>query len=495
MTRQQDAQQKTLDKMATLKILGNTYNYQGTPSFTESLEPGGSTANIEVVSNGGIPPKEGLFALYNAGGQKIYGGFYQSRPTKVESTRRIYSINGIGLDTLLTNLQYIKGYVSPGALSLDDHLLNLFQKAGAQNPEWPHNLLDYYLPSIEITPFEYEADGITLQQALDEICERINCFWYGDWGAWTDTGSPNAALSRIIILSNDFEGNNAPHNIIVGSGCGDQAKVEDIEYEIEPNYYSSVIVLGKNALLEYAGVPLSTRIEDVEIVLEADDDNKVFPLLEGATRIVFVKKDMALQSLGYMRADEPDNFTDASGNPVDALVDLTQDSPVLKFENAPAGVSGATLTIRYAFEYAIGKATVENRAAQFGSALGVTFPVEKELLIRREDIDLPENAQAVAENEVEKITPGNFKCQFKTKNQGWKSGQGFSFIDSVEGINEKVLSRQVQTTLISSNAIQDEIEKQVQASQQPVITQQERLYRTYRRSLRKYPVKLRLPEE
>lgn len=480
--------------MAILRILGNTYNYQGTPSFTDSLEPGGSTANIEVVSNGAIPPKEGLFALYNAGEQKIYGGFYQSRPTKVEGTRRIYSINGIGLDTLLTNLRYIKGYLPPGALSLEDHLSNLFTMAGVQQPEWPHNLLEYSLPPIDVPFFEYEADGITLQQALDEICERINCFWYGDWGTWTNSGNPSSALSRIIILPNNFEGNNAPHNIIVGSGCGDQAKVYDIEYEIEPNYYSSVIVLGKNALLEYVGILLSTRIEDVEIVLEADDENKVFKLLEGATRIVFVKKDMTLQSLGYMRADDPDNFTDVSGNPVDALVDLTQDSPVLKFETAPAGDSGAILKIRYAFEYAIGKATVEGRAAQFGSALGVTFPVEKELLIRREDIDLPEDAQSVAENEVQKIIPGSFKCQFKTKNQGWKSGQGFSFIDSVEGISEKVLSRQVQTTLLSSNAIQDEIEKQVNASQQPVITQQERLYRAYRRALRKYPIKIRLPE-
>lgn len=481
--------------MASLRILGSTYNYQGSPSFTESLEPGGATANVEIVSTGPIPPKEGLFALYNSREEKIYGGFYQSRPTKIDGSKRIYSINGIGLDTLLTNLCYIKGYISPGPLSLDDHLLNLFRMAGAQKAGWPHNLLDYVLPAMDITAFEYDADGITLQQALDEICERINCFWYGDWGTWTNTGDPSSALSRIIILPNTFEGNLAPHNIIVGSSCGDQLKVYDIEYEIEPNYYSSVIVLGKNALLEYANVLLSTRIEDIEIVLEANDENKVFPLLEGATRIVFIKKDMALQSLGYMRADDPDNFTDAAGNPVDALVDLTQDSPVVKFETAPAGATGATLTIRYAFEYAIGKATIENRAAQFGSALGVSFPVEKELLIRREDIDLPENAQSAAENEAEKLAPGNFKCQFKTKNQAWRAGQGFSFVDSVEAISQKVLSRQVTTTLISSNLIQDEIEKQIQASQQPIITQQERLYRAYRRGLRKYPIKLRLPEE
>lgn len=477
-----------------LTILGTEYQFVNKPTWTESLELGGSSASIELLLGTAIPTR-GLIALLDSQGRKLYGGYMSALPVQVEGTKRRYQISGTGLDVLLTNLKTVKGYSE--TLSLEDHLLNLFREAGATDPDWPQNLLAYSIPALELEPFAFAADGEFLQQCLERLCQQIGCFAYGDWGTWTNSGHPGSEHSTIHILPNTFEGFNAPHDIIIPANsdyCGDMAGITGISYTAHAENISTVVVAGKNADLTYVDAEIPVREETVSFRLEEGDTERHFPLLAGATSIISVQVDMTYQTLAYLRADDPTNFTDEDGAPVDCLVDLTgtEPPPVLIFENAPAAASFVTITIVYGFEYAIGKATVEGRAMEFGQSLGVDFEVEVERLIRRDDIDLPETAQQVADNERDLLILPQFEGKFSTYNQLWRAGQGFRFFDDLTNLGAQVVSRNVGSSLESSDGTTDRIKKDVSASRRPVITAQQTLIDTRRKLNLRNGIKLRI---
>ncbi len=490
--------------MATLTLgpSNAAFQYQGQPSWTESLDAGDSGTSFQVkVPRGSVaPPDEGLACLKSSSGGKLYAAWYEG--VKVDDDGngdRLYAIQTTDLGTFLTNLKTIKGYREKARLA--DHARALLGYGGAANGDWPHDLLFVNCPVTD--PFEYQADGIFLQQAFQEMCAQTKTFVKFDYGGWTNPAAINVPIAGATFLPLDYAGVAAPHDIKIGAQpalCEPMNTIYGLSYELGPLGPSRVIVSGKNAVFDLVDkAPLAPATDTIETTVVAGSTQRQFPLGKGFTRIVFARISTMGDPLKLwrMREDDPENFTDDDGLPVDALVNLTADPPLLVFPPDPApppgGGSGFVLTVKYATEFVIVKKEIEGRAAQLGASLGVSFPVERDYLIKRDDIDLIEDAQLLADSEAERLSQRTFSCTFKTKKGGWNAGSVFQFEDTVKSRVSRQIARRVQRTLVSSDGVNDIIESAIQASNQPIVTVGQKTAAGFRQSLLPKSAKIRLP--
>lgn len=468
--------------------------------------PGGSNCSVTVETSQGnpYPPESGLFLVKLPTGTILFAGYYRSVTETILANNRIFEIQAEDLATTFADcgsneFPLMKGYKPDGALSLRDHMGNVFTQCGVVDPDKPFNLLSF---STDIEAlFQYRADGIFLSQALDELSTLIGGWWRFT-PLVTQSEFPQVSpLGHVEILPWDWRGTNAPFDLTIptdGRRCMPFNQVSNIKVTVTAPTYSKIIILGKNGNLEYLDtiVPVLTEPDEPVAELEAGNLQRIFPLRDGPTRIQNVKVNTVLQTLYYRRADDPENFTDANGDPVDALIDITTDgSPTLVYPvgNEPAALSAATITITYATEYALASSEVPGRANQFGASLGVPYAVHRCRLDRRDDIDLTEDAQTAADNARDVIAQTVTQVEFVTSSGGWKPGQGFFFTDAARGRNRvHQLTREVGTQVKSSAGTSTLLDHAVKSSNAPVVSGESLIAKPYIGSLRKRKALLRI---
>lgn len=234
------------------------------PNITDDLDSSNNTFEFTVL--GSIPKIFGQIVTINTikSGQ-VYKGIFIGAKINPGPPRKT-TVRCIGMD-YLTECKVLYGTFSGSAT---DVLRQLCDASGIKD------ILGYPVSPID-TQIELDLNGEYLRQALDLFCQNIGAYWR----VTTDQG-----LLEIFLPDSASP---APHNITLPfHNCNNAQQLLDLDFENTPNAFSTVIVAGKNAPLEYSSVTLNTRTEDVITQLKADDENRIFELLEGATRIVYV---------------------------------------------------------------------------------------------------------------------------------------------------------------------------------------------------------------
>lgn len=234
------------------------------PSVTDDLDSSGGTFEFTVLGSAPKPFGQ-IVTIRTIKSGQIYKGIYVSGKISPGPPRKT-TLRCAGMD-YLTECKVLYGVFAGDA---NDVLRNLCDMSGIQD------ILGYPVSPVN-TYVELELNGEYLRQALDLFCQNTGTYWR----VTTDQG-----LLEIFLPDSS---NNSPHDIVLPfHNCNNEQQLLDLDFENTPNAFSTVIVAGKNAPLEYSSVTLNTRIEDVITQLQADDNNKIFQLLDGATRIVYV---------------------------------------------------------------------------------------------------------------------------------------------------------------------------------------------------------------
>ncbi len=234
------------------------------PNITDSLDSSNNTFEFTVL--GSIPKIYGqIVTIRTIKSGQIYKGIFIGAKINPGPPRKT-AVRCIGMD-YLTECKVLSGLFSGDAT---DVLRQLCDASGIRD------LLGYPVSPID-TQVELELNGEYLRQALDLFCQNIGAYWR----VTTDQG--------VLEIFLPDSATTAPHNVTLPfHNCNNEQQLLDLEFENTPNAISTVIVAGKNSPLEYSSVTLNTRLEDIVTQLKPGDENKIFELLEGATRIVYV---------------------------------------------------------------------------------------------------------------------------------------------------------------------------------------------------------------